>query len=104
MQTLQDLLDRTRDYLPESHRQFLRDAYEFAEKSHFGQMRLSGEPYIQHPLNAALYLADMHLDKNTIANENWENTGSFSGLAAFGNLFLGGREHKYTIYTLIVGQ
>ncbi len=67
MQTLQDLLDRTRDYLPESHRQFLRDAYEFAEKSHFGQMRLSGEPYIQHPLNAALYLADMHLDKNTIA-------------------------------------
>ena len=31
-------------------------------------------------------------DKNTIANENWENTGSFSGLAAFGNLFLGGRD------------
>ena len=67
MQTLQDLLDKTGKYLPESQGKFLRDAYQFAEASHLGQMRLSGEPYIQHPLNAALYLADMHLDKDTIA-------------------------------------
>ena len=67
METLQDLLNKTATYLPESHQQFLRLAYDFAETSHAGQMRLSGEPYIQHPLNAALYLADMHLDKDAIA-------------------------------------
>jgi guanosine-3',5'-bis(diphosphate) 3'-pyrophosphohydrolase len=67
VQTVQDLLDKTGTYLPESHAAFLRNAYDFAERAHDGQMRLSGEPYIQHPLNAALYLADMHLDKDTIA-------------------------------------
>ena len=43
-----------------------RQAYRFADKCHVGQMRKSGEPYIAHPLQTALFLADLHLDTNTI--------------------------------------
>lgn len=41
-------------------------AYEVAEKAHRGQMRRSGEPYITHPVAAALILARMRLDHETI--------------------------------------
>ena len=41
-------------------------AYELAEKAHQGQMRRSGEPYITHPVAAALILARMRLDYQTI--------------------------------------
>lgn len=41
-------------------------AYIVAEKAHRGQMRRSGEPYITHPVAAALMLARMHLDYQTI--------------------------------------
>ena len=42
------------------------EAYLFAEKAHQGQMRRSGEPYISHPVAAALILAEMRLDYQTI--------------------------------------
>lgn len=42
-------------------------AYDFAALAHGGQKRKSGEPYIVHPLAAALYLAELHLDAPTIA-------------------------------------
>lgn len=41
-------------------------AYLFAERSHQGQMRRSGDPYISHPVAAALILAEMRLDYQTI--------------------------------------
>ncbi len=41
-------------------------AFLFAETAHQGQMRRSGEPYISHPVAAALILADMRLDYQTI--------------------------------------
>ena len=41
-------------------------AYEVAESVHEGQMRRSGEPYITHPVAAALILAEMRLDHQTI--------------------------------------
>ena len=44
----------------------IQDAYDFAAKCHDGQMRLSGDPYIVHPLAAAAILADLHLDPDTI--------------------------------------
>jgi GTP pyrophosphokinase len=40
----------------------LRRAYEFASEHHRGQIRLSGEPYLTHPLEVAHSLADMKLD------------------------------------------
>ena len=44
----------------------IQDAYDFAAKCHDGQMRLSGDPYIVHPLAAAAILADLHLDPDTV--------------------------------------
>jgi GTP pyrophosphokinase len=41
-------------------------AFVFADQCHRGQTRVSGEPYIAHPLETALFLADLHLDAHTI--------------------------------------
>jgi guanosine-3',5'-bis(diphosphate) 3'-pyrophosphohydrolase len=41
-------------------------AYEFAADAHTGQVRASGEPYIEHPLAVAAKLADMKLDLDTV--------------------------------------
>ena len=46
--------------------QKVRKAYEFANYLHKGQYRQSGEPYITHPLNVALILAQMNADSDTI--------------------------------------
>ncbi|PKB71289.1 MAG: (p)ppGpp synthetase [SAR202 cluster bacterium Io17-Chloro-G6] len=43
-------------------------AYLFADECHEGQMRKSGEPYIAHPLETALFLAGLHLDSHTIVS------------------------------------
>ena len=44
-----------------------REAYSFAELHHEGQTRLSGDPYIQHPLQIAIYLAELRQDATTLA-------------------------------------
>src|SRR6202012_1154578 len=44
----------------------IREAAEFGASAHKGQKRLSGEPYIAHPVAAASILADLHLDTDTI--------------------------------------
>ncbi|CAI8008553.1 GTP pyrophosphokinase [Geodia barretti] len=44
----------------------VEQAYEFADECHRGQKRVSGEPYIAHPLQTALFLVDLRLDVNTI--------------------------------------
>ncbi len=60
------LIDRVSGYLPEKTHQLVEEAYVFAEQCHRGQTRKSGEPYIAHPLETALFLADLHLDASTI--------------------------------------
>ena len=67
MSTAEELLTRVRGYLPGDRVTFLEEAYHFAEAAHDGQQRLSGEPYIEHPLSAALYLADMNQDTTALA-------------------------------------
>ncbi len=42
-------------------------AYEYAERKHFGQKRISGDDYIQHPLNVALILTELKVDAACIA-------------------------------------
>ena len=37
----------------------IRKAYDYASKKHFGQKRISGDDYIQHPLNVALILTEI---------------------------------------------
>ncbi len=53
-------------YLPEDKTGLISQAYAFADQCHRGQIRMSGEPYIAHPLEAALFLADLNLDTSTI--------------------------------------
>jgi GTP pyrophosphokinase len=64
---LQQLLDRARSYLPEKRLKLVEDAYRFALEQHEGQRRRSGDPYIVHPLDAALTVVDLQLDAATIA-------------------------------------
>lgn len=53
---------------PGSDIDIVRLAFEFAEKAHDGQMRMSGEPYIIHPLAAAQILADINVHPVIIAS------------------------------------
>ena len=56
------LIEKARQYLPEEKLALIEEAYEFAAKAHKGQTRLSGNPYLEHPLETALILADLQLD------------------------------------------
>ena len=63
---LRELLGKAERYLPPEQVERIREAAEFGAEAHQGQKRLSGEPYIAHPLAAAEILADLHLDADTI--------------------------------------
>ena len=63
---LKELLGKAELYLPPEQVARIREAAEFGAEAHQGQKRLSGEPYIAHPLAAAEILADLHLDADTI--------------------------------------
>tara|TARA_Y100000590_G_scaffold203750_2_gene231179 strand:+ start:1871 stop:4066 length:2196 start_codon:yes stop_codon:yes gene_type:complete len=62
-----ELIDAASKYIPDEEIQIIRDAYDFANRAHTGQNRLSGEPYIEHPLNTSLFLAELHMDSTTLA-------------------------------------
>ncbi len=61
------LLEKTRSYLPSDRISVITEAYQFAAAQHEGQTRESGEPYIVHPIDAALTLAELQLDPVAIA-------------------------------------
>jgi GTP diphosphokinase / guanosine-3',5'-bis(diphosphate) 3'-diphosphatase len=63
---LKELLAAVGSYLPAEQVTRIREAAEFGASAHKGQKRLSGEPYIAHPVAAASILADLHLDADTI--------------------------------------
>lgn len=62
----QRLIERVQKYHPSDDISMIAKAYEIAAKAHQNQFRKSGEPYIIHPLNVAIILADLELDKETI--------------------------------------
>jgi len=61
------LKEKARQYLPPEKMAGIEDAYDFALKAHQGQMRKSGEPYIEHPLKVALILAELQFDATSLA-------------------------------------
>jgi guanosine-3',5'-bis(diphosphate) 3'-pyrophosphohydrolase len=63
---VKELLNKVATYLPAEQVQRIREATEFGAEAHQGQTRVSGEPYITHPVAAAEILADLHLDADTI--------------------------------------
>jgi GTP pyrophosphokinase len=58
---------RIAEHLPAPDRDLVQKAYERALEAHAGQRRLSGEDYVEHPLQVASVLADLHLDAPTVA-------------------------------------
>jgi GTP pyrophosphokinase len=60
------LLDDLARYLPAPDVESVRRAYAFAAEAHAGQLRESGEPYINHPLAVAETLASIRMDTATI--------------------------------------
>jgi GTP diphosphokinase / guanosine-3',5'-bis(diphosphate) 3'-diphosphatase len=63
---LKELLSNVATYLPPDQVERIREAAEFGASAHKGQKRLSGEPFIAHPVAAAAILADLRLDADTL--------------------------------------
>ena len=62
-----NLLSKMEEYHPSSDFKLVIDAYNLAKNAHEGQKRKSGEPYINHPVSVAIILADLEMDRETIA-------------------------------------
>ena len=62
----QELIQCVQKYHPSDDISMIEKAYRIAYEAHKNQFRKSGEPYIIHPLNVAIILADLELDKETI--------------------------------------
>jgi RelA/SpoT family (p)ppGpp synthetase len=63
---ISQLLDKLETYLPPTQIERVREAYDFGAERHYGQKRVSGEPYITHPVAVADILADLRLDADTL--------------------------------------
>ncbi len=60
------LTDRLKKYLPSAEIARIKEAFRFADAAHLGQFRMSGEPYITHPVAVAELLAEWKLDSPAI--------------------------------------
>jgi RelA/SpoT family (p)ppGpp synthetase len=63
---INQLISTVESYLPPEQVERIQAAYEFGAQAHRGQKRLSGEPYISHPVAAANILGELHLDAETL--------------------------------------
>jgi len=63
----EDILEKVERFHPEADLELLRRAYIFSAREHRGQVRMSGEPYLVHPLEVANILADLKLDVVTVS-------------------------------------
>ena len=61
------LKEKAQEYLPPEKIAVVEEAYHFAAEAHQGQVRKSGEPYLEHPLQTALILAELQLDVSSLA-------------------------------------
>ncbi|MFO7686264.1 MAG: bifunctional (p)ppGpp synthetase/guanosine-3',5'-bis(diphosphate) 3'-pyrophosphohydrolase [Desulfobacterales bacterium] len=63
-----DILDKVAEYSPDADLSLIERAYVYSARVHEGQVRLSGEPYLSHPLEVAGILADMNLDEISVTS------------------------------------
>ncbi len=66
MYQVSDLTNMVSSYLDPQQIDRIFQAYQFSAKAHEGQQRVSGEPYIHHPLEVAGILGEMHMDHQTL--------------------------------------
>ena len=64
---INDIVDKVTDYAADADLDIIERAYIYSARVHEGQVRLSGEPYLSHPLEVAGILADMRLDPESVA-------------------------------------
>ncbi|MBE5820233.1 MAG: bifunctional (p)ppGpp synthetase/guanosine-3',5'-bis(diphosphate) 3'-pyrophosphohydrolase [Clostridiales bacterium] len=64
--TIEEVIDKIKEKNLKANIDIIKKAYEYACKNHEEQTRLSGEPYICHPLNVAYILAELEMDEATI--------------------------------------
>jgi guanosine-3',5'-bis(diphosphate) 3'-pyrophosphohydrolase len=64
---ISDIIDKVSEHNPDADIDIIDRAYIYSARVHDGQVRLSGEPYLSHPLEVAGILADMKLDPVSIA-------------------------------------
>ena len=67
MLRFEDILEKVESYHPKVDEAMLRRAYVVSANAHRNQIRSSGEPYLVHPLNVAMILAELRLDEVSIA-------------------------------------
>ncbi|MDQ2991595.1 MAG: bifunctional (p)ppGpp synthetase/guanosine-3',5'-bis(diphosphate) 3'-pyrophosphohydrolase, partial [Candidatus Eremiobacteraeota bacterium] len=65
--TVAELVAKVQSYDPSLDGSWLTRVYQVAEDAHEGQRRASGESYIEHPLAVAVILADLEMDRQTVA-------------------------------------
>ena len=66
--TIEELINKIKEYDDkEEDLELIRKAYEYADKKHFGQKRISGDDYIIHPLNVAMILTNIKADAKCMA-------------------------------------
>lgn len=65
---IEDLIKIIEKYMTKDEVAFVMKAYEYAKLMHKDQKRKSGEPYIIHPVNVAIILADLDMDVDTIVS------------------------------------
>ena len=66
MLRINDILDKAQTYLAADELEMIQKAYIYSATVHQGQVRLSGEPYLTHPMEVAGILVDMKMDSATI--------------------------------------
>ena len=64
---LKDISDKVISYHPDPSIDLIEKAYVFSAQVHKGQLRLSGEPYLTHPMEVASLLTDLKLDVVSVA-------------------------------------
>jgi GTP pyrophosphokinase len=67
MVRLEDIIEKVTEYNPEADVDIIKKAYVFSGVVHQGQTRLSGEPYLSHPIEVAYLLAKLKMDVQCVA-------------------------------------
>jgi GTP diphosphokinase / guanosine-3',5'-bis(diphosphate) 3'-diphosphatase len=66
LELLQRICDTLHEYSPQTEDDIIWRGFQFAYRAHYDQYRRSGEPYLIHPLQVTLILAQMRMDRNTL--------------------------------------
>ncbi|MFP5239115.1 MAG: HD domain-containing protein, partial [Acidobacteriota bacterium] len=64
---INEIMDKVAPYMSQADQDLITKAYVYSATAHAGQVRLSGEPYLSHPLEVANILAEMRLDAPSVA-------------------------------------